>query len=168
MKLSQKYTNQNFEPIDTFTLTRQNIKDGEPLEGSSCPVAYMLGAQYERIQYEDINIDRMEIGYECQGFHITKENSWTLLALIHTIDHPNCAVFTYNTQTGTIEHIFGGDKGLHPPYTIEEYEHYFNLILLGYEKAHLDTFTFHTSFNKDEELSSLTIHFTPHKEPSNE
>ena len=157
----------NLEPIDTFTLTAQNIKDGMPFEGSACPLVYMFNDQYKRIEYTDIVIDRRDIDYECEEMHMNKENSWTLFGLIHAIDHPDCPVYVFDTQTKCAEHLFGGDKGLNPPYTIEEYEHYFNLKLHGYDKAHLDEWTMNSLMNERHGLESITFCITPFKEPAN-
>ena len=160
--MTSKIVRQNIEPIDTFILTMDDIKEGEALMGSSCPVAYMIGNQYERIQYENINICRLDIEYECQGHTFNKENAWTLFALIHSIDHPNVPAIAFNTINKSRKHLFGGEKGLLPPYTIEEYENYFNLVLPGIEKAHLDEFATDTKFDNQEEMKALQINYTPY------
>ena len=123
-------------------------------------------------EYEDIHVDRLDIEYDDQDANrISKSNAWTLLALIHSIDHPNVPCIAINTITGIEEHLFGGEKGLHPPYRIEEYDNFFNLVLPGHEKAHYDDWypkvSSQHSVDEDGELDDITrfeIYYTPYKE----
>ena len=149
----------------------ENIKEGEPLENDTCPVALMLG--HGPLEYEDIHVDRLNIEYDDPDANrFSKSNAWTLLALIHTIDHPNVPVIAINTVTGEQDHLFGGDKSFLIPCTIEEYNNFFNLVLPGHEKAHYDDwyskgiFSAH-SVDEDGELDDITrfeIYYTPYKE----
>ena len=161
-QLNAKHIRENTEPIDTFTLTDKHFKEGQILSGSSCPVACMIRDEYHRTPYDDINVCRINIEYECEGHEMIKENSWALLALIHAIDHPEIITRVIDKINGKTTHLFGGNKAFQPPYTIEEYEHYFNLLLPGFDKAHLDTFTIRSDFDEDMNLKTFDLLVTPY------
>ena len=143
-------------PLDVFKLTELHLKMGEPCQTSDCPIALMLQLQSE---YKGIGIDREDIEYTHNDKYYTKKTSWLLLGFIHTIDHPDIPIRVRNRKTEEIEHLFGGEKKLQPPYRIEEFDDWFNLHLDKYPLAHLDAFKVAT-YIKDEKLIHLTIHIT--------
>ena len=158
--LNEKHMRMNTQLIDTCTLTMDHMKRGHPCEGDRCPIAIMIDDEYKRIQYEKVYICRKNIEYTLDRHEILKENAWTLLALIHAIDQPNVPVYAINRQTGVLEHLFAGDKGIHVPLTIEEYQDFFNLVLPNHPKAHLDDYELNSRFNNKMDLIELSIKYT--------
>ena len=159
----------NEVPIDVFTLTQEHVRKGIPLEGDNCPVAYMLMDEWDRIEYQDINVCRLEIEYEQGGVEIIKPNSWTLLGLIHAIDHPNTTILAINKLTGKKETLFSRINAFNLPLRIEEYESWFNLYLPGHEQAHRDNYEPKSIYSLDkngnpDELIRFEIHYTPYQE----
>lgn len=161
-------------PIDEFTLTDEHLKLGKVSSCSECPVALMLAQGKQTPPYEQITVERMDIEYSqwdealAELMHHSKVNTWPLFALIHFFDHPATQIVHINTTTGVHTIIFGPNHPLQPPYTVQEYENRFHLILPGFETDACDDYEFHSIFDHNEVLRELHIHSTPKEVPLNE
>ena len=144
------------KPIRTFELDMAHMKQGIPLDGAQCPVAQCLEPEYETI-----SIDREETEYsDAKGNWSIKNNSWTLFALVHAIDHPHVPIYAVKQGSKIKDLILGGDKGIHVPITIEEYENTFNAVLDNYPNTHLDAWHCESIFDDDNSLKEVIIVYT--------
>ena len=156
-----------YVPLDVYELTMTDLKIGNPGEADTCPIAFMLNTASQKHNekgYEQIIVTESDIEFLHEYMDFSKSISWTLAALIQAIDVPNTPIYRRDIQTGEEVHIFGGDKGLHPPYRIEEYENWFNLHLDEYPRAHFDSFYRGHTTDENKSVIKVKFHVSQHTE----